>query len=50
MKRDEALAQAADIDSDLQAYGGESLGGIVVENEHRHKRGTVAGFNAEFPE
>ncbi len=50
MKRDEALAQAQDIDADLQAYGGESLGGIVVEQEHRHKRGTVAGINSEFPE
>ncbi len=46
MKRDEALAQAADMNAEI----GERFGGIVAEAEHRHHRGTVAGAHHEFPE
>ena len=49
MKRDEALAQAQDMDAELQAVG-EAYGGIVVEREHQHKRGTVTGMHTEYPE
>ncbi len=56
MKRDEALAQAQDIDADVRAYGGEGVGGIVVHSDHKHRRGMVsaptmeAGIRAEYPE